>query len=60
MSYVIVIDDKAWPLSTLARKSTIIYDDILLRWLPHQNSVLDNFAISRGRDIGNVIAMRKK
>jgi len=59
MMRVIVVDGKAWTLELLRKKKSIVYQDLVLRWVAGQNSALDTHTIAKGRDVGNVIVQRK-
>jgi hypothetical protein len=58
LARVVVIDGKAWALDLLRSRSRIESGDIVMTWSPGQNSALDHFQISKGRDIGNVTVQR--
>ena len=58
LSYVVVIDKKAWQLKDLREYGEIIDGDIIIRWVAGQNSVLDTENIRQGRDIGNITAQK--
>lgn len=50
----------AWTLDLLRERGRVETEDgFVITWEPGQNSALDESAISRGTDIGNVIVQRK-
>ena len=53
--YVVVVKDRAWPLSRLIKEKLIKEDGVVLTWSPGRNSIHDTQTISAGRDLGNVI-----
>lgn len=59
LAYVIMVGNEAWPLDLLKEKGEIVKGDLTLSWTAGQNSALDTGAISKGRDIGNVVVQRK-
>ncbi len=60
MVRVVVVEREAWSLPLLREKETITKDALTLSWRPGQNSALDTRAISKGRDVGNVVVRRLK
>jgi len=60
MVRVVVVDGEAWSLPLLRGKAAITQGDLTLRWQAGQNSALDTRAISKGRDVGNVVVQRLK
>lgn len=58
LARVVAIEKNAWPLSLIRKKKNIIYKGIKISWVKGQNSALDTSRISKGRDIGNVIATK--
>jgi len=60
MIRVIVVDGRAWSLPLLREKGNIRDGNLELSWRPGQNSALDTRAISKGRDVGNVVVRRMK
>ena len=50
---------EAWSLALLQTKGELMTSDgTLLSWIPGQNSALDSGRISKGRDVGTVIAQK--
>lgn len=60
MERVVVVEGEAWSLPLLREKKTITRGDMEIRWQRGQNSALDSDAISKGRDVGNVVVRRRK
>ncbi|MEE8350919.1 MAG: DUF3179 domain-containing protein [Rhodospirillales bacterium] len=60
MVRVIVIDGEAWSLPLLRQKGSLHSRDLILTWGAGQNSALDAAFISKGRDVGNVVAQRSR
>lgn len=58
MARIVVIDKKAWSLELLREKGAITDGALKISWSAGQNSALDEGVISKGRDVGNVIAQR--
>lgn len=58
MARVVVIDEKAWSMDLLREKGTIEDGNLKISWSAGQNSALDKSLISKGRDVGNVVAQR--
>lgn len=58
LARVVAVGGHAWPLKLLRDKKRIQMNDLVLEWVPGQNSSLSKKKIRRGRDIGNVTAMR--
>jgi len=58
LARVVAIGKNAWPLSILRKKKNIKHNDITISWTKGQNSSLDTSRISKGRDIGNVVATK--
>ena len=60
MARVVVVKDngkpKAVTLELLRKKGQITLGDISLKWRKGQNSALDSSDITKGRDVGNVVA----
>ena len=59
MAYVLAVGDAAWSLELIKRKKRIEAGDLVITWVPGQNSVLDTSDIAAGRDIGNVVVQRR-
>ena len=64
MARVIVVDGAdgkpiAIAMTHLRRRGSLDMDGVSLTWDEGQNSALDTAVISRGRDVGNVVAQRK-
>lgn len=59
MARVVKVGRHAWPLKRLREEGKIEHGNLILTWLPGQNSVLDDRRITRGRDIGNVVVQRQ-
>ncbi len=60
LARVVVIGDDAWPLENLMKRRRIESGDLVLVWEPGQASPLDAGSIEAGREIGNVIAQRRR
>tara|TARA_R110002096_G_scaffold432707_1_gene649984 strand:+ start:10410 stop:11390 length:981 start_codon:yes stop_codon:yes gene_type:complete len=58
LARVVAVGGHAWPLKLLKDKKRIKVNDLVLEWVPGQNSSLSKKKIKRGRDIGNVTVMR--
>lgn len=58
MARIVVIDKKAWSLELLRDKGSVTDGDLKITWSSGQNSALDEATISKGRDVGNVVAQR--
>jgi hypothetical protein len=56
---VVVVENDAWPLALLREKGRLTRGDLTLSWTPGQNSIHDAQIIARGRDVGNVVVIRK-
>lgn len=56
---VLVANKKAWTLAIVKKYRTIKFDDYVISWTPGQASVMDNPVLSKGKDIGNVVVLRK-
>ena len=54
LARVVRVDDKAWPLTRLAKAETIVEAGVTLSWRAGQASALDTARISKGRDVGSV------
>ena len=59
LAYVVRVGDEAWPLGTLRTKGRIVAGDLVLSWSSGRNSALDQREIGKGRDIGNVVVLRR-
>ncbi len=59
MVRVVVVEKKAWALPLLVQKGSVFDGDLVLSWTAGQNSALDERAIRKGRDVGNVVVQRK-
>ncbi len=63
MARVVVVETDGKPqavtLELLRKKGEVTLGDISLTWKKGQNSALDSREISKGRDVGNVVAQRK-
>ena len=59
LAYVVRVGDEAWPLETLRTKGRIVAGDLVLNWASGRNSALDRREIAKGRDIGNVVVLRR-
>ncbi|MGI9571207.1 MAG: DUF3179 domain-containing protein, partial [Desulfobulbia bacterium] len=55
---VVVVGRNAWPLTIVRKKGELKYQDLVITWLPGQNSLHDKRRISEGRDVGNVLVRR--
>ena len=58
MMRVVAVGDEAWTLPLVRRSGTITAGDLTITWTAGQNSALDTRAISKGRDVGNVVVRR--
>lgn len=58
MARIVVINEKAWSLDLLREKGIVTDGDLKITWTAGQNSALDKATISKGRDVGNVVAQR--
>ena len=54
LDYVVVVGDRAWPLSRVRRAGRIEEAGTILEWRKGRNSLHDNRQIKRGRDLGSV------
>ena len=59
LAYVVRVGDEAWPLETLRAKGRIVAGDLVLSWSSGRNSALDRREIGKGRDVGNVVVLRR-
>ncbi|MFQ5971552.1 MAG: DUF3179 domain-containing protein [Alphaproteobacteria bacterium] len=59
LARVVVVGDEAWTLGLLRATGTLERGDLVLTWVPGQNSIHDASMISEGRDVGNVIVQRR-
>ena len=55
---VVAVGSDAWTLNMLRERRVITAKDVVLRWVPGQNSIHDTRIISFGRDVGNVSVQR--
>jgi hypothetical protein len=60
LARVVVVGDDAWPLDLLMKHRRIEAGDLVITWEPGQASPLDAASIEAGREIGNVIAQRRR
>ena len=61
LARVVSLEDKseAWALDLLRQKGTLTTaEGVTLTWTPGQVSALDSSVISRGKDVGNVTAVK--
>ena len=49
---------EGWSLSLLRARGRIEAGDLILTWVPGQNSALDQPLIVDGRDVGSVVVQR--
>ena len=56
---VVVVGEEAWSLALVQRLKRIERGDLVITWVPGQNSALDTRMIRMGRDIGNVVVQRQ-
>lgn len=54
MQYVVVVGQRAWPLSRLRKTKKLDEAGLTFSWTAGRNSLHDNRDISRGRDLGTV------
>lgn len=59
LARVVMIGNKAWPLSLLRDKGSIQTEEYIIRWEPGQSSAQDTYRISEGRDVGTITVKRK-
>jgi len=55
---VVIVGKEAWTLKRLRQERVIRDGDLEITWTPGQNSIHDEKAIDRGRDVGNVVVQR--
>jgi len=55
---VVIVGKEAWTLKRLRQERIIRDGDLEITWTPGQNSIHDEKAIDRGRDVGNVVVQR--
>jgi hypothetical protein len=64
MARVVVVRSLGTPaavtLELLRREGRLVLDDVILTWRVGQNSALDTSTVESGRDVGNVIAQRRR
>ena len=60
MERVVMVDNIAWRLKTVADAGEITDGNLRIRWAPGQVSAVDNRLISKSRDVGSIIVERKK
>ena len=54
LSRVVVVGDRAWPLSRVRDAGEIIEDGVRIKWKDGTASALDTRAIAEGRDVGSI------
>jgi len=57
---LVVIGDEAWPVDRVRKAGKIEAGDLVLTWVPGQNSLHDSRRISEGRDVGNIIVQKRE
>ncbi len=60
MDRVVVIGNQAWPVKLVAARKSVRAGDLVLTWVPGQNSIHDQRRISKGRDVGNIIVQKSR
>ena len=60
MTYVVVANNEAWPLADIIWKGYAVKDNIVIKWIPGQNSTLNSSDIRIGSDIGNIIVQKRQ
>ena len=58
LAYVVAVGKEAWSLDLIREKKKVEAGDLVITWVPGQNSALDSETIAKGRDIGNVTVQR--
>lgn len=58
LTYIAVVDDRAWTLEALRGETPLRDGNLELRWSPGLHSALDSRRIDKGRDIGRVEVLR--
>jgi hypothetical protein len=56
----VVIGNQAWPVKLVAARKSVRAGDLVLTWVPGQNSIHDQRRISKGRDVGNIIVQKSR
>ena len=56
---VVVVTNQAWTLTLLRERKRVDHDDLIITWVPGQNSIHDAREIALGRDVGNVVVQRR-
>jgi hypothetical protein len=56
---VVTVGDQGWSLDLLRDRGRVEADDLVLRWVPGQNSIHDNPTVPSGQDVGNVVVQRR-
>lgn len=59
MAYVVAVEGQAWTLDLVRQRKRIRSGDIVISWEPGNRSALDTAAITKGRDVGNVVVQRE-
>ena len=59
LSRVVVVGEQAWTLDLLRERRVVTAGDLVLRWVPGQNSIHDHPTIPAARDVGNVVVQRQ-
>ena len=59
MERVVMVDNVAWRLKTVADAGEILEDGLRIKWSSGQVSAVDNREISKSRDVGSIIVERK-
>ena len=59
MDRVVMVDNVAWRLKTVADAGEIIDGDLRIKWSSGQASAVDSRLISESRDVGSIIVERK-
>lgn len=58
LTRVVVVGEKAWSLDLIRKRGRIEDQNIVVSWVPGQNSVHDHPIVASGRDVGNVVVQR--
>jgi hypothetical protein len=59
LARVVSVGKQAWSLDVLRQRKRIEAGDLVLTWVPGQNSALDTSEIAAGWDVGNVVVQRR-
>jgi len=59
LARVVAVGPEAWSLDLIREAGQIEVGELVITWVPGQNSGLDRRRISRGEDVGNVTVQRR-